>query len=87
MGRYSSSSGPCFIRHSVGQASEPVSCHTKNSPEYVNLKGAQLDGVYDAGCSGGFLRRRSPGQAKELHLLSGEHFTVDGALVEAWAGH
>jgi transposase len=26
-------------------------------------------------------------QAKELELLSGEHFTVDGTLVEAWAGH
>jgi len=26
-------------------------------------------------------------QAKALELLSGEHFTVDGTLVEAWAGH
>jgi transposase len=26
-------------------------------------------------------------QARENHLLSDEHFTVDGTLVEAWAGH
>ena len=26
-------------------------------------------------------------QARQRHLLSGEHFTVDGTLVEAWAGH
>ena len=25
--------------------------------------------------------------ARELHLLSDEHFTVDGTLIEAWAGH
>lgn len=27
------------------------------------------------------------GQAREGHLLSNEHFTVDGTLIEAWAGH
>jgi transposase len=26
------------------------------------------------------------GQARENHLLSAEHFTVDGTLIEAWAG-
>src|SRR2546422_8219458 len=26
-------------------------------------------------------------QAKAVELLSGDHFTVDGTLVEAWAGH
>ena len=26
-------------------------------------------------------------QAKQHHLLSNEHFTVDGTLIEAWAGH
>src|SRR5881628_3101474 len=26
-------------------------------------------------------------QAREQQLLSDEHFTVDGTLVEAWAGH
>ncbi len=26
-------------------------------------------------------------QAKKNHLLSDEHFTVDGTLIEAWAGH
>jgi transposase len=26
-------------------------------------------------------------QAHDRHLLSGEHFTVDGTLIEAWAGH
>lgn len=26
-------------------------------------------------------------QAKKKHLLSSEHFTVDGTLIEAWAGH
>lgn len=25
-------------------------------------------------------------QAKKRHLLSTEHFTVDGTLIEAWAG-
>jgi transposase len=27
------------------------------------------------------------GQAREAHLLSSEHFTVDGTMIEAWAGH
>src|ERR1700686_982291 len=27
------------------------------------------------------------GQARSLKLLSDEHFTVDGTLIEAWAGH
>jgi Transposase domain (DUF772) len=27
------------------------------------------------------------GQARQLGLLSDEHFTVDGTLIEAWAGH
>ncbi len=27
------------------------------------------------------------GLAREHHLLSDEHFTVDGTLIEAWAGH
>src|SRR5947209_12828072 len=26
-------------------------------------------------------------QAREKKLLSDEHFTVDGTLIEAWAGH
>ena len=26
-------------------------------------------------------------QARERHLFSGEHFTVDGTLIEAWASH
>ena len=26
-------------------------------------------------------------QARQAHLLSNEHFTVDGTLIEAWAGH
>jgi IS5 family transposase len=29
--------------------------------------------------------RRVLEQAKKLHFLSGEHFTVDGTLIEAWA--
>jgi transposase len=27
------------------------------------------------------------GQAREANLLSSEHFTVDGTMIEAWAGH
>lgn len=27
------------------------------------------------------------GQAREAELLSSEHFTVDGTMIEAWAGH
>ena len=27
------------------------------------------------------------GQAQDNHLMSNEHFTVDGTLIEAWAGH
>lgn len=27
------------------------------------------------------------GQARQKHLLSSEHFTVDGTLIEAWASH
>jgi transposase len=27
------------------------------------------------------------GQAQEQELLSGEHFSVDGTLIQAWAGH
>ena len=26
-------------------------------------------------------------QAQEQQLLSGEHFSVDGTLIQAWAGH
>ena len=26
-------------------------------------------------------------QAREAHLVSSEHFTVDVTLIEAWAGH
>jgi IS5 family transposase len=32
------------------------------------------------------LFRRVLAQAKKRHLLSNEHFTVDGTLIEAWAG-
>jgi len=27
------------------------------------------------------------GQAEAAHLLSDEHFSVDGTLIEAWASH
>ena len=33
------------------------------------------------------LFRRGAGQARAHGLLSDEHFTVDGTLIEAWAGH
>src|SRR3989442_1002668 len=32
-------------------------------------------------------RERVLAQARQAHLLSNEHFTVDGTLIEAWAGH
>ena len=30
--------------------------------------------------------QRALGQARQQRLLSEEHFTVDGTLIEAWAG-
>ena len=32
-------------------------------------------------------RERVLAQARQAHLLSNEHFTVGGTLIEAWAGH
>src|SRR5206468_12236503 len=32
-------------------------------------------------------RERVLAQARQAHLLSNEHFTADGTLFEAWAGH
>jgi len=63
-----------FVGLSIDEPVWDVTVFTKNRDRL--LKGVVADGFFDAVLT----------QAGERGLLSDEHFTVDGTLIEAWAG-
>jgi IS5 family transposase len=68
-----------LFRWFVGlSANEPVWHHTVSSKNHNRL----LDGAVAEKFFSLIVQ-----QARAKRLLSDEHFTVDGALIEAWAGH
>jgi transposase len=64
-----------FVGLSIDQPVWDVTVFTKNRERL--LKGEVASGFFTAVL----------GQARARGLLSDEHFTVDGTLIEAWAGH
>src|ERR1700736_4968581 len=64
-----------FVGLSIDDPVWDVTVFTKNRERL--LEGAVAEGFFAA----------VVGQARAHGLLSDEHFTVDGTLIEAWAGH